>query len=167
MRKYPLTKTLLYGLVLLTPLSLQGFLNPALAQSLDQSKLDCGSGDPLRMIPACTTIFNNPTVTAGDRAIATNNLASAYVTRGNNYLSAGQFDLAIADYKSVMPFDKQAGTAGLASAYITRGNSYLSKGQFDLAVADYKSAMPLDQEVCDQQSRLGLRHSWQQPSVKG
>jgi tetratricopeptide (TPR) repeat protein len=65
--------------------------------------------------------------------------AEQYYNRAGARSSAGQYDLAIADYTQVIALDPQN-----ADAYADRGRAFYAQGQYDSAVQDLSKAIELN-----------------------
>ena len=64
--------------------------------------------------------------------------AATLVNRGNDALTAGRLDEAVADYDKAIDADPTS-----AIARYNRGNAYYSKNRFDQAIEDFTAAIEL------------------------
>jgi Caspase domain/TPR repeat/Tetratricopeptide repeat len=93
---------------------------------------DCAqNGNPQLALRACTAIIEK----GGHNR---NDVATAYLLRGNAHLAQGELDPAIADYAKVLELRPQD-----ANAYHATGQAYNAKGDFDRALANYDKAITL------------------------
>jgi tetratricopeptide (TPR) repeat protein len=67
-----------------------------------------------------------------------------YSNRGDNYLSSGNYDLAIVEYTKAIDLDP-----ALASLYYNRGLAYSIEEKYDLAIDDYTKSIEIDPEYAD------------------
>ena len=104
--------------------------------SLDEKEKRCiEPSENLNLrIGACTALIqssqNNP-----------EDLATAYIDRGNGYQDSGEYDRAIQDYDQAILLEPDS-----ALAYYDRGNAHDSKGEYDRAIADYDLVIQLAPE---------------------
>ncbi|MBI2713814.1 MAG: tetratricopeptide repeat protein [Rhizobiales bacterium] len=92
----------------------------------------------------CTNSSGDVAIAACTRAIAsgqytTQNVATLYTSRGNEYAYKGQHDPAIQDFDQAIRLNPQN-----VSAFIGRGRAYGGKGQHDRAIQDFDQAIRLD-----------------------
>ncbi|WP_413988713.1 caspase family protein [Labrys okinawensis] len=93
---------------------------------------DCAqSANPQLALQACTAIIEK-----GGRN--RNEIASAYLLRGNAHLAQGELDPAIADYAKVLELRPED-----ANAFHATGQAYNAKGDYDRAIANYDKAIAL------------------------
>ena len=79
---------------------------------------------------------------------------SYLVNFGNDYVSKGEFDLAIEQYNKALAINpKHAGI--LANL----GNSYVGKGEFDLAIEQYNKVLAIDPNYVDVLVNLGSAYA--------
>jgi tetratricopeptide (TPR) repeat protein len=81
------------------------------------------------------------------------NLATAYLNRGNVYARRAKYDRALADYGAALALDP----GNLLIAY-NRGNAYLDTRQYEHAIADYSRAIELDESFALAYFNRGLAH---------
>ena len=93
----------------------------------------CRGGEPSARIIACTQIIGRAKHETKRDQIA------AFLNRGSAYLEKGDFDRAIADYRSVLRLDARS-----VAAYSGRAQAYRGKGDFDSALAELDRAVRLD-----------------------
>ena len=67
--------------------------------------------------------------------------AASYIYRGNDWLTKGEVDLAIADYNLAIAFDPRSSVA-----FINRGRIWELKGDLERALAHYSRAIELDHQ---------------------
>jgi tetratricopeptide (TPR) repeat protein len=67
-----------------------------------------------------------------------------YSNRGDNYLSSGNYELAIAEYTKAIDVDPT-----LASLYYNRGLAYSLYEKYELAVVDYTKSIEIDPKYAD------------------
>ena len=72
-------------------------------------------------------------------ALAPDNLAAVYLTRGGIYFDKRDFDRAIADFDQAIALDPKS-----SRSYNARGRAYQGKLDYDRAVADFDDAIALD-----------------------
>ena len=65
-------------------------------------------------------------------------LITPHLKLAHDYRQSGQYDLAIAEYDTVIGIDRYFGDAGI---YTMRGDLYCLKGRYDLAISDYTTAI--------------------------
>jgi tetratricopeptide (TPR) repeat protein len=104
--------------------------------SLNENQKRCAGSfeNSNRRISACTALI----------LAAQNNLedlAAAYIDRGNGYQDSGEYDRAIQDYDQAIDLAPDS-----ALAYYDRANAYDSKGEYDRAIADYDLVIQLAPE---------------------
>jgi tetratricopeptide (TPR) repeat protein len=92
----------------------------------------------------CTNSSADVAIAACTRAIdsgqyTTQNVASLYTRRGNEYAYKGQYDRAIQDFDQAIRLDPQN-----VVAFYDRGIAYGAKGQRDRAIQDFDQAIRLD-----------------------
>jgi tetratricopeptide (TPR) repeat protein len=81
------------------------------------------------------------------------NLATAYLNRGNVYARRAKYDRALADYGAALALDP----GNLLIAY-NRGNAYFDTHQYEHAIADYSRAIELDGSFALAYFNRGLAH---------
>src|SRR5262245_24036606 len=81
--------------------------------------------------------------------------AASYLERGNQWLSKGEWDRAIADYDLAIAFDARA------TIYSNRGIAKQRKGDLAGALADYNRAIELNPRYADALVNRGLFHTEQ------
>ena len=67
-------------------------------------------------------------------------LITPHLKLAHDYRQSGQYDLAIAEYDTVIGIDRYFGHAGI---YTMRGDLYCLKGRYDLAISDYTTAIDI------------------------
>jgi tetratricopeptide (TPR) repeat protein len=93
---------------------------------------DCAqNANPQLALQACTALIEK-----GGRN--RNEIANAYLLRGNAHLAQGELDPAIADYARVLELRPED-----ANAFHATGQAYNAKGDYDRAVANYDKAIAL------------------------
>jgi TonB family protein len=120
------------------------------AEELDEAAIDLSEyvhyfpakrgGQPIRAAYTRTIAFQSEDAIAaqsGPNKVPTT--AAAYVTRGNNRLNHGEYDLAIADFEKAIDMDPTA-----AMGFADRGMAYIWKRQYELARKDLDAAYALD-----------------------
>src|SRR5262249_57701946 len=65
--------------------------------------------------------------------------AASYLNRGNDWLTKGELDLAIADYNLAIAFDPRS-----AMAFFNLGRIWELKGDLDRALADYSRPIEIN-----------------------
>jgi tetratricopeptide (TPR) repeat protein len=98
-------------------------------------------------IAGCTTMIESGRLTGED-------LATAYIDRGNAYLSKGDLDHAISDYGQVIRLDPSN-----ADAFYNRGLSFAEKGEHDKAIHDLDQVIRLDPGRTDALVNRGNEYS--------
>lgn len=108
----------------------------AFGQQVDENEERCAdpSADANLRIVACTTLIQS-------RRSSTEDLATAYMDRGNAYQDRGEYDRAIQDYGEAIHLKPQ-----FELAIYDRANAYGSKGEYDHAIADYDQVIELAPE---------------------
>jgi len=101
--------------------------------SLDENRKRCAdpSENSNLRIGACTALIQSGQNNLED-------LAAAYIDRGNGYQDSGEYDRAIQDYDQAIQLEPDS-----ALAYYDRGNAYDSKGEYDRAIANYDLVIQL------------------------
>jgi tetratricopeptide (TPR) repeat protein len=85
----------------------------------------------------CHKEFGDVAIAACNEAIRQDpRSASAYTSRGNQYLVKGEYDPAIGDWTKAIEIDPK-----LAIAYFNRGNGYYLKSEYDRAIEDFTKAI--------------------------
>ena len=104
--------------------------------SLDENQKRCAdpSENSNLRIGACTALIQSGQNNLED-------LAAAYIDRGNGYQDGGEYDRAIQDYDQAIQLEPDS-----ALAFYDRGNAYDSKGEYDRAIADYGLVIQLAPE---------------------
>ena len=104
--------------------------------SLDENEKRCAdpSENSSLRIGACTALIQSGQSNLED-------LAVAYIDRGNGYQDSGEYDRAIQDYDQAILLEPDS-----ALAFYNRGNAYDSKGEYDRAIADYDLVIQLAPE---------------------
>jgi len=124
-------------------------LTPALAQ-LPQSTIDAcwTAATPAEArIGYCTRVIASGELEAND-------MAGAFIARGNAHSSLKQYDRAIADYDQAIALNP-----GLAVAYSNRGLAYADKQQYDRAIADYDQAIAVNPDYTRAYYGRGRAHA--------
>lgn len=101
--------------------------------SLDENRKRCAdpSENSNLRIGACTALIQSGQNNLED-------LAAAYIDRGNGYQDSGEYDRAIQDYDQAIQLEPDS-----ALAYYDRANAYDSKGEYDRAIANYDLVIQL------------------------
>jgi TonB family protein len=118
------------------------------AEELDEAAIDLSEyvhyfparrgGQPIRGAYTRTIAFQSEdAIAAPSNKVPTT--AAAYVTRGNNRLNHGEYDLAIADLDKAIEMDPTA-----ALGFADRGMAHIWKRQYELARKDLDAAYALD-----------------------
>jgi TonB family protein len=120
------------------------------AEELDQAAIDLSEyvryipakrgSQPIRATYTRTIAFQSEaaiTVSSDPNKVPTT--AAAYVTRGNDRLNHGEYDLAIADFDKAIEIDPTA-----AMGFADRGMAYIWKRKYELARKDLDAAYALD-----------------------
>ena len=145
------------------------FSTPALADDqgdLDRCKFAGQFAKADESIASCDHVINDPKATAQDRSAALSSRCgwwwakqdldralsdcneairlysgspSAYLNRGNVYLSKSDSEAALGDFNAAIRLDPKS-----AWAYAARGNLYKNKGDLDHALADLNEAIRLE-----------------------
>lgn len=106
-------------------------LNPASAQSLQDSWQRCTGDDPDIVIRACTTIIQSGQETS-------EHVATAFDNRGLAYANKDQFERAIQDFDQSIRLNPKS-----AYALTNRGMAYGNLGKPDRAIQDFDEAIRL------------------------
>jgi TonB family protein len=120
------------------------------AEELDEAAIDLSEyahyfpaergGRPIRATYTRTIVFQSEgAIAAPSDPNKVPTTAAAYVTRGNNRLSHGEYDLAIADFDKAIDMDPTA-----AMGFADRGIAYIWKRQYELARKDLDAAYALN-----------------------
>ena len=108
----------------------------AVGQPVDDQEERCAdpSADANLRIRACTALIQSG-------RSSTEDLATAYMDRGNAYQDRSEYDRAIQDYGEAIQLKPQ-----FELAIYDRANAYGSKGEYDRAIADYDQVIELAPE---------------------
>jgi lipoprotein NlpI len=101
------------------------------ASAVNEERCADPSVDANLRIVACSALIQS------DRS-STDDLATAYMDRGNAYQDRGEYDRAIQDYGEAIHLKPQ-----FELAIYDRANAYGSKGEYDHAIADYDQVIEL------------------------
>ena len=97
----------------------------------------CAGTDPDAVIQACTAI-----VQTGQES--PQNVAQAFLNRGNTYFSRTDYDKAVSDYGAAIE-----AAPGDVRPYNDRGAAYLKKQQYELAIRDFNRGLELNPNDAD------------------
>lgn len=124
-----------------------GVAAPAAATIVDDIA-DCNQGiDSQLRIGGCTKLIESG-------RLAGNNLATAYVNRGNAYNALRDIDHALADYDKAIEIESD-----YSPAYYNRGIAHFEQGDLILAIADYDKAIELDPDDPDAYDSRGFAYA--------
>lgn len=119
-------------------LVLFGALSPP-ALGADQRDLAACPGGPHiaveAQISACTALIK-------DKRLRPNDLALAYLKRGNAYGATGKLGLAIADFDQAIRLNVK-----FFEAYANRGLTYAKQQRYERAIRDYNQAIKLNPHI--------------------